>query len=367
MSEAIEKLLRRGIGDLEVYVPGRSIDEVKAEFGLDTVEKMAGNENPLGASPKAIEAARMALKSVHIYPDGHARDLKAALAGRHGLLPENFFVGNGADDVLQNIARAFVNEGDECIIPSPTFHPYTTVTEIMGGVPIVSPLRDFRIDLDDVRARITGRTKLIFLCNPNNPTGTCFRRDAFDSFLAGLSEPVVVVLDEAYLDFVEGHGAPRSESYIQEGKEVVVGVRTFSKVYGLAGFRVGYGIGRPAVIRALHKTKDPFNVSGPSLAAARGALEDEAFYRKTRETVHAGKQQLYTGLEERGLEYVPAEANFILVRLGPAASEQAARLMAEGVIVRPCGSFGLPEHIRVTVGTEEQNEKFLSALQTVMS
>ena len=176
MSEAIEKLLRRGIGDLEVYVPGRSIDEVKAEFGLDTVEKMAGNENPLGTSPKAIEAARMALKSVHIYPDGHARDLKAALAGRHGLLPENFFVGNGADDVLQNIARAFLNEGDECIIPSPTFHPYTTVTEIMGGVPIVSPLRDFRIDLNDVRARITSRTKLIFLCNPNNPTGTCFRR-----------------------------------------------------------------------------------------------------------------------------------------------------------------------------------------------
>ena len=146
-----------------------------------------------------------------------------------------------------------------------------------------------------------------------------------------------------------------------------MGVRTFSKVYGLAGFRVGYGIGRPAVIRALHKTKDPFNVSGPSLAAARGALGDEAFYRKTCETVHAGKQQLYTGLEERGLEYVPTEANFILVRLGPAASEQEARLMAEGVIVRPCGSFGLPEHIRVTVGTEEQNEKFLSALQTVMS
>ena len=188
----------------------------------------------------------------------------------------------------------------------PTFHPYTTVTEIMGGVPIVLSAPGFP-DRPGRRPRPDNRPHQ---AESSFATPTTRRAPASAGvrlilFLAGLSEPVVVVLDEAYLDFVEGHGAPRSESYIQEGKEVVVGVRTFSKVYGLAGFRVGYGIGHPAVIRALHKTKDPFNVSGPSLAAARGALGDEVFYRKTRETVHAGKQQLYTGLEERGLEYVP--------------------------------------------------------------
>ena len=368
MDDPVSRLLRRGIEDLEDYVPGRSVEEVRAEFGLDAVEKMASNENPLGPSPLAVEAARNALDGSHLYPDGNAGDLKSALAERFGLRPENFFVGNGADDVLHNLARAFVNEGEECVIPSPSFHPYTTVTRVMGGVPVYSPLRDHSIDLGDVRSRVTDRTKLVFLCNPNNPTGTLFSRTEFEDFLGGLPETAVVVLDEAYADFVEGRRSPpRSESYIEREGAWIAGVRTFSKVYGLAGLRVGCGIGRPALIRALHKTKDPFNVSGPALAAARAALGDEAFHRRSLKMVHEGKRRIYAGLEKLGIEYVPTEANFVFLRLGPGASRIVRDLMAGGVIVRPCASFDLSEHIRVTVGPAGQNEKFLTLLEGALA
>ncbi|MBI2881467.1 MAG: histidinol-phosphate transaminase [Candidatus Tectomicrobia bacterium] len=361
------RLLREGIGGLEDYVPGRSIEEVKAEFGLEAVEKMASNENPLGPSPLAVEAAREALAASHLYPDGSAGSLRAALARRFGLKPGNFFVGNGADDVLQNLARAFVNQGEECVIPFPFFHPYTTVTQVMGGVPVYSPLRGCRVDLSDVRARVTERTKLLFLCNPNNPTGTVFRRAEFDPFLRDLPRSAIVVLDEAYLDFCGANDVPRSESYIQGGEALVVGVRTFSKVYGLAGLRIGYGMARPAVIRALHRTKDPFNVSRPALAAAQAALEDEAFRRQSVRVVHEGKRRLYEGLGRLGVEYVPTEANFVLIHLGPQAPRMARDLMARGIIVRPCASFGWKEHVRVTVGSPGQNEKFLAALAAVLA
>ncbi|MFQ5693390.1 MAG: histidinol-phosphate transaminase, partial [Nitrospinota bacterium] len=323
--------------------------------------------NPLGPSPLAVEAAREALAESHVYPDGGAGDLRAALAERVGLRPENFFVGNGADDVLQNLARAFVNRGDECVIPAPSFHPYTTVTRVMGGVPVYSPLRQYRIDLADVRARVTERTKLVFLCNPNNPTGTALARTEFEAFLRALPRPLIIVLDEAYLDFVEDHGVPRSESYIRNRETWVVGVRTFSKVYGLAGLRVGYGLGRPSLIRALHRTKDPFNVSRPALAAARAALRDEAFRRRSVRMVHEGKRRIYKGLERLGVEYVPTEANFVLARLGRGAPRLVRALMARGIIVRSCVPFGLEEHIRVTVGPAEQNERFLAALAAVLA
>ncbi len=367
MDDSVSRLLRRGIEDLEDYVPGRSVAEVQAEFGLDAAEKMASNENPLGPSPLAVEAARNALDGSHLYPDGNAGDLKAALAERFGLRPENFFVGNGADDVLNNLARALVNEGEECVIPSPSFHPYTTVTRVMGGIPVYSPPRRHSIDLGDVRSRVTDRTKLIFLCNPNNPTGTMFSRAEFEAFLGDLPETAVVVLDEAYADFVEDHRFPRCETYIERKGVWIAGVRTFSKVYGLAGLRVGFGIGRPALIHALHKTKDPFNVSGPALAAARAALGDEAFHRRSLKMVHEGKRRIYAGLEKLGIEYVPTEANFVFLRLGPRASRIVRDLMAGGVIVRPCASFGLPEHIRVTVGPAGQNEKFLTLLEGALA
>jgi histidinol-phosphate aminotransferase len=365
--DLIDTVLRRGIGELEEYVPGRSIEEVKAEFGLESVEKMASNENPLGPSPLAIKAAQNALATSHLYPDGNAGELKVALAEWFGLGPENFFVGNGGDDVLQNLARAFVNEGEECIIPSPSFHPYTTVTQIMGGIPVYSPLKDYRIDLSDVLVRVTDRTKLIFLCNPNNPTGTIFRRGDFERFLEELPCPVVVVLDEAYGDFVEEADFPSSLLYVEREESLVVGVRTFSKIYGLAGFRVGYGIAQPALIRALHRTKDPFNVAKPSLAAASAALMDEGFRNRSLRMVHEGKRQIYEGLEQLGIRCVPTEANFVLVHLGPEASRLAGRLMRGGIIVRPCASFGLHEHVRVTVGPSEQNEMFLLALAEVMA
>jgi histidinol-phosphate aminotransferase len=365
--DPINKVLRRGIGELEEYVPGRSIEEVKAEFGLESAEKMASNENPLGPSPLAIKAAQNALATSHLYPDGNAGELKAGLGERFGLGTENFFIGNGGDDVLQNLARAFVNEGEECIIPSPSFHPYTTVTQIMGGVPVYSPLKDYRINLPDVLARVTDRTKLVFLCNPNNPTGTIFQRGDFEGFLEELPCPVVVVLDEAYCDFVEEGNFPSSILYVERGAPLVVGVRTFSKVYGLAGFRVGYGIAQPALIRALHRTKDPFNVAKPSLAAGCAALKDEGFRNRTLRMVHQGKRQIYRRLEQLGIRYIPTEANFVLIHLGLEASRLAGRLMMGGVIVRPCASFGLPEHVRVTVGPSEQNERFLLALAEVLA
>ncbi|MFQ5894476.1 MAG: histidinol-phosphate transaminase [Nitrospinota bacterium] len=357
-------LLRKGVAELTPYKGGQSAEQVRAAYGLDRVVKLASNENPFGPAPRAVEAIRAALDELHRYPDGNASRLKEALAPRLGCSPEELFIGNGGDDVLSVLARTVVDVGDECLIPSPSFSPYEVVTRVMGGVPVFSPLREFRVDLEGYRRRLSPRTKLIFLCNPNNPTGTIVGEPAFGAFVREVPSRSLLLVDEAYGDFAEDPSFPDTLSYLAEGRAVFI-LRTFSKIFGLAGLRVGFGVGPAPLVRHMHRTKEPFNVNLLAQAAALAALEDEEYRRSVRGRVLAGRRQLCAGFERLGLDYVPSEANFIFVRVGAGRRMQEA-LLARGVVVRPGTAFGHPEHVRVTVGREEENELFLSALEAAL-
>ncbi len=359
MNFKLENLLRRGIDDLKAYVPGRRIEEVADEYDLAEVYKLASNENALGPSPLAVQAIKAILDGLHRYPDGGAGALRERLAKKLGVKEEEIFVGNGGDDVLSVLARTFMNEGEEAVIPQPTFSPYAHVTRVMGGKVVPSPLRDFRVDLDDVRSKITGRTKLVFLCSPNNPTGTILKERELLSFLDSLPDGVLVLLDEAYGDFVEDPEYPDSLSLI--GRYPLIVLRSFSKIYGLAGLRVGYGVGSGELIGYMHRVREPFNVNQLAQAAALAALDDEAFRQKSIRVVSGEKRRFYGEFLRLGLEYVESQANFIFVRVGDGDGTME-RLMRKGLIVRPGSAFGCPEWIRITVGLAEENERLLEAL-----
>ncbi len=354
-----EKLLRRGIEDLKAYVPGRRIEEVADEYGLSEVSKLASNENALGPSPLAVQAIKGVLKGLHRYPDGGAGALRRRLAEKLGVKEEEIFVGNGGDDVLSVLARTFLSEGEEAVIPQPTFSPYAHVTRVMGGKVVPSPLWDFRVSLDDVRSRINERTKLVFLCSPNNPTGTILKKKELVSFLDGLPEGVLVLLDEAYGDFVENPEYPDSVALI--GRYPLIVLRSFSKIYGLAGLRVGYGIGSEGLIGYMHRVREPFNVNQLGQAAAAAALDDEVFRRKSIQMVSEGKRHFYGEFRRLGLEFVESQANFIFVRVGD-GDGLMDRLMKKGLIVRPGSAFGCPEWLRITVGLPEENKRLLELL-----
>ena len=268
-----EELLRKGVSTLDTYVPGRRAEEVGREYGLTEVFKLASNENAIGPSPAALEAIQGVLKGLHRYPDGHAGGLRAALAGKLGVEEAQIFVGNGGDDVLSVLARTFLNDGDEVIIPQPTFSPYRHVSQVMGANVIFSPLREFRIDLDDILSRAGAATKIIFLCSPNNPTGTIIQKGALVSFLEALPENTLVLLDEAYGDFVDDPEWPDSLALLKQYPLIVL--RSFSKIYGLAGLRVGYGLGDKDLIGYMHRVREPFNVNQLAQVAAIAALGDD--------------------------------------------------------------------------------------------
>lgn len=360
----VEELLRKGVSSLKAYVPGRSIEEVAAEFGLSEVVKLASNENALGPAPGAVDAIRGALDGLHRYPDGGAKALAGRLAEKLGVSPSCVFMGNGGDDVLSVMSRTFLNEGDEVVIPQPTFSPYAHVSRVMGAQIVFSPLRDMRIDLDDVLTRISGRTKIVFLCSPNNPTGGILTGDELVSFLEKLPGGLLVLLDEAYGDFADDPAYPDSVSMIDRFPLIVL--RSFSKIYGLAGLRVGFAVSREGVVGYMNRVREPFNVNQLAQAAALAALEDNGYKERAVALVRAGREALYAAFGEMGLEYVESQANFIFVRVGEGDAAMNA-LMREGVIVRPGSAFGHPEWIRVTVGLPEENERFLSKLKDFLA
>lgn len=360
----VEDLLRKGVSSLKAYVPGRSIEEVAAEFGLSEVVKLASNENALGPAPGAVDAIRGALDGLHRYPDGGAKALAGRLAEKLGVSPSCVFMGNGGDDVLSVMSRTFLNEGDEVVIPQPTFSPYAHVSRVMGAQIVFSPLRDMRIDLDDVLTRISGRTKIVFLCSPNNPTGGILTGDELVSFLEKLPGGLLVLLDEAYGDFADDPAYPDSVSMIDRFPLIVL--RSFSKIYGLAGLRVGFAVSREGVVGYMNRVREPFNVNQLAQAAALAALEDNGYKERAVALVRAGREALYAAFGEMGLEYVESQANFIFVRVGEGDAAMNA-LMREGVIVRPGSAFGHPEWIRVTVGLPEENERFLSKLKDFLA
>ena len=345
------------------YQPGKPISELAREMGIGEagIIKLASNENPLGVSPLAQRAIEAMLADLARYPDGNGFQLKRALSRRHGVPQERVVLGNGSNDVLEMAARAFLAPGLEAIYSQHAFAVYPLAVQAAGATGIEVPAKDYGHDLEGMRRAITPRTRLAFIANPNNPTGTLVPARELEAFLAGLPPAVLVVLDEAYNEYLAEELRSDSIGWLKRFPNLVV-TRTFSKVYGLAGLRVGYAFAAAGVADLMNRVRQPFNVNSVALAAAAAALDDMEFVARSYAENLQGLRQLEEGAHGLGLEYIPSHGNFITIRVGKAA-EIYKRLLRRGVIVRPVGGgYGLPEHLRVTVGTAEENRKFLGAL-----
>lgn len=365
MSISYTELANAVVQKMPVYEPGKPIEYVAREFGIDpsTIEKMASNENPFGASPKAVAAAQAALAEINMYPDGGTILLRERLAKFWSLAPEQFFIGNGSNEALMILGQTFLNPDCEVIYGEQAFVVYKIMTTIAGAKPVPVPMPNFRTDLEAMRAAVTERTRMIILTEPNNPQGTASEPEALIAFAKSLPEHVILVVDEAYAEFSKK--AADLRPLIAEGRKVVC-TRTFSKLYGLAGFRIGYMYGSAEVIGLMNRVRQPFNVNLPAQAAAIAALDDTEFVEKTLRGNAEGVKTLCAGFEKLGLSYVPTETNFILVHIGPNAGTVFVELEKRGVIVRPMKGYGMPESLRVTVGTPSQNAKFLAALEDIL-
>ena len=354
------------ISRLRPYVPGKPIEEVQRELGLTDVIKLASNENPLGPSPRALEALTAAAAGVALYPEGSAPALRRAVSQAVGMPEDTLVFGNGSDEVLHLLAVTFLQPGDEIVQGAPSFSMYEIYATQCNAVSIKVPLRDFTHDLDAMADAITDKTRMVFIANPNNPTGTLVRREAVARFLDRIPRDVLVVLDEAYDEYVSDPEKPDLRSLVLEGRNIVI-LHTFSKAYGLAGLRVGYGIMRPETAALLNRVRSPFNVNLPAQAAAAAALEDTDHVARTVALNAEGRDYFYAEFERMGLDYVPSEGNFVLVDVGRDARAVFEALQHRGVIIRSAHGMGLPHHIRVTTGTMPQNQRFIAALREVLA
>lgn len=351
---------------LVAYEPGKPVEDVARELGLEPsqISKLASNENPLGPSPKALEAMQAALAKSHIYPDGGGYYLREAIAGKFGVQRANVILGNGSNELIEFVGHAFLKPGDEIVTSRHAFVMYKVAAQLFGAKTIEVEDPGFAHDLDAMAAAITPRTKAVFVANPNNPTGTLASQAAIDRFVASVPAHVVIVFDEAYQEYLD---APTDTlKFVREGRPNVLVLRTFSKIQGLASLRIGYGFGSAELIEVLQKTREPFNTSGIAQAGALAALSDEAHQNATRELNREGRAYLEGAFAAAGLDYVPSAGNFVLVKVG-AGKEVFKALMRKGVIIRDMDAYGLPEWIRVTVGTMEENARFWRELQTVLA
>lgn len=349
---------------LVAYEPGKPVEELAREMGLapEAILKLASNENPLGPSPKAIAAMREALDRAHFYPDGGGWALRGAIAEKTGLRRENVVLGNGSNELIEFAAHAFLSPGDEVVVARHAFAVYGLVAQLFGARTVEVDDPGYRHDLRAMRQAVTPRTRLLFIANPNNPTGTRVPNAEIDELLDDLPERVLVVFDEAYVEFLDD--PPDLPSRIRAGCPILI-MRTFSKILGLAGLRIGYGLAPEPLAAILQKTRQPFNANAVAQAGAMAGLADEEHLARTRELTRHGRAMLERGFQELGLEYVPSCANFVLVRVGDGDAVFQA-LLQRGVIVRSMRSYKLPEHIRVSVGTPEQNARFLEELRRVL-
>ncbi|HEX9146044.1 MAG TPA: histidinol-phosphate transaminase [Candidatus Binatia bacterium] len=352
------------IRKLVPYAPGKPIEEVEREYGIAKSIKLASNENPLGPSPKALEAIREKLAQLHLYPDGDCFYLKAGLAKKLNVSSEQLILGNGSNEVIELAVRTFMRPGDEAVMARQAFVVYQLVIQAAGGVGRATPLRNFTHDLDAIGEAVTSKTRIVFLANPNNPTGTIYRRAEWEHFLERIPPDVLLVVDEAYFEYVEDSEYPDSLLYQGKGRPLLT-LRTFSKLYGLAGLRIGYGIAAKEIIDLMQRVRQPFNVNAPAQWAALAALDDSDHVRRTLETNRSGMEYLRKEIAALGLEQVPSWANFILVRVGN-GNDVFQQLLAQGVIVRPMGVYDFPEYVRVTVGAMAENRRFVEALKKVI-
>ena len=365
MSISYTNLANAVVNKMPVYEPGKPIEYDAREFGLDpdSIVKMASNENPFGASPKAIAAVRAMLDGVNMYPDGGTIALRDRLAALWGLKPSQFFVGNGSNEALMILGQTFLNPDCEVIYGEQAFVVYKIATILAGAKSVPVPMPNFSTDLKAMRAAVTDRTRIIFITNPNNPQGTVCDPAELLAFAESLPEHVILVIDEAYAEFTDK--TPDFRPLIAAGRKIVV-TRTFSKLYGLAGFRIGYLFGSEEVVGLMNRVRQPFNTNLPAQVAALAALDDAEFVKRTLDGNAAGVKRLYAGFEALGLKYVPTHTNFILTEV-PNAAETFVELEKRGVIVRPMKGYGMPNHLRVTVGTPEQNERLLAALGEILA
>jgi len=358
-------LVRKNIRELAPYIAGKPIEETKREFGLKDVIKLASNENPLGPSPKAVAAIKNAVCGINRYPDSNSFYLKKKLATFYKLDPGNFVLGNGSDELIDIAIKTFVSENENIVTSNKTFLEYEIIAKVNNRKVIKAGLKGFKFDLVAMKKKINAKTKLVFIANPNNPTGTYVSRKELEKFLKGLSRNVIVVLDEAYDTFIDVLDYPKGVKYIK--KENLIVLKTFSKAYGLSGLRLGYAISDKKLAAFMEKTRQPFNVNLLAQAAALAALEDRAFLKKTRDITLSGKQFLYKAFEEMGLSFVPSVANFVLLDVGKDCLEVFKDLLKQGVIVRDMKQYGLNNFVRVTIGTPQENIKFVKALKKILA
>jgi histidinol-phosphate aminotransferase len=361
-------LAQPGVQQLSPYVPGKPVDELARELNLDPagIVKLASNENPLGPSPKVLEAIRAELAELTRYPDGNGFELKSRLAARCGVQIAQVTLGNGSNDILDLVARAYLAPGVNAVFSQYAFAVYPIATQAVGAQAKVVPAKDYGHDLEAMLGAIDANTRVVFIANPNNPTGTWFGPDALETFLSKVPKDVLVVLDEAYIEFAEGDELPDGLKYLARYENLLVS-RTFSKAYGLASLRVGYALSSAQIADVLNRVRQPFNVNSLALAAACAALDDVEYMHTSRELNDAGMLQLEAGLRELGLSWIASKGNFIAVDFGRDTAAINQALLREGVIVRPVAGYGMPNFLRVSIGLPAENARFLEALGKVLS
>jgi histidinol-phosphate aminotransferase len=356
----MRRLWRSVLDQVSPYDAGKSLEAITRELGVAEILRLSSNESPLGPSPRVVEAIRREAARVHLYPDGGCTEVRQALGARLGVAAESIVVGNGADELLAMLARAALDPGDEVVVPHPAFEPYGTEATLSGATVVASPLKGYEQDLDDVRSRVTARTRCVILCTPHNPAATLVRRAPLERFLDRLGDdPPLVILDEAYRDFCDDPETPDGVA-LQQRHPTLISLRTFSKIAGLAGMRVGYAIARPEHIERLNRVRAPYNVNRLAQVAAVAALADTDHLERTRAVVLAERPRLQAALAERGAPSPPSQANFILARVGDQAEALRAALFKAGILVRDGAGVGFPGHLRIAVGTAEQNARLLA-------
>jgi histidinol-phosphate aminotransferase len=360
----VQDLVPEWILRLAAYPPGMPLEELEREYGISGSIKLASNENPFGPSPRALAALGDAIGSLHRYPDGSGFYLRRALAERIGVSADAIILGNGSNDIIELAARAFLRPGVDAVMAEQAFVIYEMVVQATGATPRPVPLRNYTHDLEAIARAITPATRLIFLANPNNPTGTIYRRDEWEDFLEEVPQRVLIIADDAYADYVEDPAYPDSLAYQRRGR-LLLTLRTFSKIYGLAGLRIGYGVGPLEVVAVLNRIRQPFNVNSLAQVAALAALEDTEHVARTRTNNREGLAYLRDACRRLGRPCVPSWANFVLIDVGDAARVYDA-LLRRGVIVRPMDVYNLPHHLRVTVGTPAENARFVESLTAVL-
>lgn len=350
------------IKSIKPYVPGKPIEELERELGITGSIKLASNENPVGPSPLALKALRKGMNDLNRYPDGSCHYLRQALSEKLQVQPEEILFGNGSNELIELAVRTFMNPGEEAVMAHPSFVVYSTIVQAVQGKNIIVPLKDQRHDLDEMASRITDRTKIVFIANPNNPTGTINTKAEMDTFMQRVPEGVLVVVDEAYYEYVASEDYADSVKYFREGKALLI-LRTFSKIYGLAGLRIGYGIARTEINTEMNKIRQPFNINSLAQKAATAALGDDKHLLKTRKINEKGKKFLYKNLRALKIDYVPTEANFIYIPLNDASAfDLYNKLLSQGIIIRPMG----PNAVRITIGLPEENRRLIEALKSII-